>query len=221
VGSAVRIQSDAGSTADAKHSGQVIKLLSDLETKGRMARLIVAVKDPLGIKNARKPQTPLLISEVVRVEIQGHALENVTRIPRSALRDNQSVWVLNPKGNLEIRPANVVWRDDQTVLLKDTLDAEDQLIVSDLSGAVAGMALRVPQAEQKDGLGGVPKRESGPAGDAAFMARFDGDKDGKVSKEEFKGPAMMFKMFDKNGDGFVGQDEAPQGAPPGGMPPRG
>lgn len=59
-------------------------------------------------------------------------------------------------------------------------------------------------------------RPSAPAArtPARFTQRLDRDGDGKVSKPEFDGPPDRFGDFDKNGDGFITHDEAPQGPPP-------
>lgn len=53
----------------------------------------------------------------------------------------------------------------------------------------------------------------GPSG-ADFVRRLDRDGDGKVSRQEFDGPAQHFSQFDRNQDGYLSQDEAPQGPPP-------
>ena len=58
----------------------------------------------------------------------------------------------------------------------------------------------------------IPKKR--PFGKRNFIADFDQDKDGKVSKEEFQGPDDLFTRLDKNGDGFIDEAEAPQGPPP-------
>ncbi len=47
-----------------------------------------------------------------------------------------------------------------------------------------------------------------------FVQRLDKNKDGKVSRSEFRGPAQRFDRFDLNKDGFISQDEAPTGPPP-------
>lgn len=49
----------------------------------------------------------------------------------------------------------------------------------------------------------------GPRGPEHFMQKLDADKDGKVSKDEWraKGDAM-FSESDTNGDGFITRDEA-------------
>ena len=73
--------------------------------------------------------------------------------------------------------------------------------------------------------GGAKPRTTGPALAAGnqgppspgrrFVQRLDRDGDGKISPKEFDGPAEHFRDFDRNGDGFITEDEAPQGPPPG------
>jgi hypothetical protein len=60
------------------------------------------------------------------------------------------------------------------------------------------------------------QRPDGPA--ERFIRRLDKNGDGKVSKEEFDGPARHFEDFDANGDGYIDADEAPKGPPPGRRP---
>ena len=49
------------------------------------------------------------------------------------------------------------------------------------------------------------KKENG------FIEKFDRDKDGKVVKDEFSGPAHVFDRFDRNKDGVIDASEAPKG----------
>lgn len=48
---------------------------------------------------------------------------------------------------------------------------------------------------------------------SVFMKRADRNGDGKVSRAEFRGPAGHFDHLDKNGDGYLTEDEAPTGPP--------
>ncbi|MEJ1356182.1 MAG: DUF1566 domain-containing protein [Candidatus Sedimenticola sp. (ex Thyasira tokunagai)] len=60
-----------------------------------------------------------------------------------------------------------------------------------------------------------------PFGRPGFIERLDRDGDGKVSRPEFDGPKERFRFHDSNNDGYLTEDEAPQGPPPGGgRPPR-
>ncbi len=49
----------------------------------------------------------------------------------------------------------------------------------------------------------------------SFVERLDRDGDGRVSQDEFDGPAEHFSDFDQDGDGYLSEDEAPKGPPPG------
>ena len=126
-----------------QRQGRVIRLLSDLETEGRMARVLVTVKDPLRLTSGdREDGPPLLIGEYVRVEIQGQQLKGIYRIPRSALRDDSTIWTLTDDNTLKIIPVKTIWRDADSVLVRNGLIPGQRIIVSDLSVAVDGMTVR-------------------------------------------------------------------------------
>ena len=127
-------------------SGRVLRLLGDLEPQGRMARILVSVDDPLG-RGDREPVQPLLIGEYVRVEIQGETLADVYRIPRSALRDDNTIWLVNADGTLQVKPVVTAWSDDRHVLIRDRITPGDRLVVSDLAAPVAGMPVEAVLSE--------------------------------------------------------------------------
>jgi multidrug efflux pump subunit AcrA (membrane-fusion protein) len=143
-----------------RRSGHVIRLLGDLEPQGRMARILISIKDPLGTGGQAPDQAPLLIGEYVRVEIQGHRLPNVYRLPRTALRDNSTIWLVASDGTLQIKSVDTVWRDEQSVLIDDQIDPGDRLVISDLAAPVDGMPVEVA--------------DSGPSTDEAASKPEDG-----------------------------------------------
>ena len=60
--------------------------------------------------------------------------------------------------------------------------------------------------KSKQGHGGNSSKDHGKCGN--MMSRIDGDKDGKISKEEFlKYHEEKFKKKDLNNDGFIDEDE--------------
>jgi len=141
-------------------SGRVIRLMGDLATEGRMARILVEVADPLGLKTSNKDRAPLLIGEYVRVKILGRKLDGVFQIPRTALRDNSNVWIVKENKILEIRKVQPVWRDADVVLLKDDLKSGEHLIVSDLAAPVEGMTVRVDTSKSEIKNDGVVKEKA-------------------------------------------------------------
>ncbi len=129
--------------SNTRTTGHVIKLLSDLEKEGRMARVLVSVKDPLHQKSSKQGTLPLLIDSSVHVEIEGLKVDNILKIPRNALREGSRIWVTDENQTLMIREASIIWRDAKTVLLTDTVQDGELLILSDIPAPVEGMPLRL------------------------------------------------------------------------------
>lgn len=66
-------------------------------------------------------------------------------------------------------------------------------------------------AEGPEGHGGPggPGGQGGPRGPEHFIAKIDGDKDGKVSKAEWEAKGdMMFNESDADHDGYITREEA-------------
>ena len=169
-----QLAGETGSVAKIRYAGghavggKVIRLMGDLASEGRMARILIEVKDPLRHKADRQTAPPLLIGEYVRAEVEGRRLKDVFVVPRAALRNDSTVWIMNTDRTLSIRPVSPVWRDERTVVLQNDLHAGELLIVSDLPAPVEGMELQPKPARNQasttvdvaeDRISGGPERE--------------------------------------------------------------
>ena len=119
---------------DAERKGRVVRLLGDLEENGRLARVLVEVKDPL-------EGTPLLLGSYVRVEIEAGNIRGALEVPRFALREGDRLWISDAQNQLAVREPEVLWRNDDTVLTSDVIEDKESLIVSDLLSPLPGMEL--------------------------------------------------------------------------------
>lgn len=119
--------------------GKVVSLLGDLDPDGRMARVLVEVEDPLGLKSENAERAKLLLGAYVSVELLGQQLQDTFILPREALHHGDNVWLRRPDSTLEIRPVTVLWRNRETVVIGDGLYAGEELITSSLSFASDGM----------------------------------------------------------------------------------
>jgi len=148
-GSAVKIYNILAWGAERFRTGKVLCLIGELETQGRLARLLAVVEDPFCLKreNAGLPQ--LLMGSYVRAEIQGRTLDSVFPIKSSHLRENDTVWILDNEDRLEIRPVSVVFREPDRVYVATGLSEGEQLVVTDIAAPVAGMLLRVAEDEDE------------------------------------------------------------------------
>jgi hypothetical protein len=97
-----------------------------------------------------------------------------------------------------------------------------QNMVRCVRGGHVGKVESGPKIEKRQ----VPSRQNPPSGGAqvqfgvedgpsgGFMKKEDQNRDGKVTRAEFRGPTPDFDRLDKNGDGYITEDEAPSGPPP-------
>ncbi len=125
-----------GSSMEASATGHVIRLLTDLEPGGRLARILVAIDDPLKQKS---DDTPLLIGSYVRVVIEGRTIENAFALPRQALHEKSTVWIANGGNKLEVRDVEVAWKAEDLIYVTEGLKTDDRVIVSDLATPIPGM----------------------------------------------------------------------------------
>ncbi|MDG2170756.1 MAG: efflux RND transporter periplasmic adaptor subunit [Opitutales bacterium] len=156
-GALARVLLDVGDGQVEQWEGEVIRLLSDLDPLGRMARVIISVKDPLALYGKSSSTLPLLLGSYVEVEIDAGELENSITIPREALREGNKIWVVGPDKLLKVVEASVLWPEKDTLLISGDLERGEELIVSDLRVALPGMEVDPqPSTAYSELLTGTP-----------------------------------------------------------------
>ena len=136
-GSEVRIIQHVGQET-IERPGEVIRHLPDLDPGGAMARLLVSIENPLG----KRGDLPLLLGSFVDVAIGAQPIDNAIRLPRVALRNGRSVYVMNDHDLLEIRDVQIAWTEPDAVLITGGLSADDRVITSRIATPVPNMLLR-------------------------------------------------------------------------------
>lgn len=138
-GAEARVILDTGDGSMTEWKGRVIRLLSDLDPLGRMARVVISVEDPLALRGGSEQKLPLLLGSYVEVRIDAGELKNALRIPRESLREGNQIWVVGSDNLLKVLPAEVLWLEKETVLIANNLENDQQLVVSDLRVALPDM----------------------------------------------------------------------------------
>ena len=128
---------------DLTWSGKIMRAEGKLDERTRMVNVVVRVEQPY----ATKP--PLVAGLFVTVEIKGHTLEKASVIPRSALRENNMVWVVEDGGKLNFRKVEVARLGTNEAILHSGLMDGDQVVTSGLRAVTDGMQVRIaPQSEE-------------------------------------------------------------------------
>lgn len=136
-GTSVKVVQDVGGK-EVTREGAVLRLVPELDSLGKMARVMVRIDDPLGL---RSPDSlPILLGAQVRVTIDGTTQARVARVPRSAVHNGRWIYVWDD-AKLLTREVFIVDGDRDDVWISGVED-KTPLITSRIATPVDGMKLR-------------------------------------------------------------------------------
>jgi RND family efflux transporter MFP subunit len=147
-GAAVKVVMESSRGMEVVRTGYVESLLPGLDPKGRMARILIRIDDPLNLK-AIEGRGKLLLESFVKLEIEAGTINNVYTIPREAMADGDRILVLKKDNTLVICITNVKWRRKNELLLSADIREGERLIVSRIQTPVTGMKLRTASKRAK------------------------------------------------------------------------
>jgi RND family efflux transporter MFP subunit len=144
--------SEKGSTATVRlelggkmyqWQGHLVRSLGEVDRRSRMAQVVVRVEDPYKLlAEVNTQKLNLELGMFVEVVFQGETLTDLTEIPRAALREDSTVWIMDIDQKLKITPVEIIQQQKNTVLIGSGLDNGDLVIMTTLPGGTDGMKLR-------------------------------------------------------------------------------
>ncbi len=123
--------------------GEVSRIESELEALSRLARVVVTLlysDIPMQLRNKVIPGL------FVSVDIKSRQLLDVTAIPRTALRQNNALWVVKNERLSVIQP-DILFKSNQEIIV-NKLEAGTMIVISDLDIVTEGMQVRVADNNQ-------------------------------------------------------------------------
>ena len=124
--------------------GRIVRLLGDLDTAGRMARVLVEVADPLGLGSGAgrgDRRGLLLLDSYVDLMLEGATVRDLFEVPREWLHEGGNLRMYSD-GRLELRPVEVAWRFEDSVCIAGGLNEGEMVVTSRLATPIEGMKLR-------------------------------------------------------------------------------
>jgi len=141
TGSEVSIRNRTSWEPGEQRTGRIFRLVGALENQTRMASLLISVDDPLSYRPENSDKPRLMIGSFVESNIRANELENVVRLSRDYVRQNDTVWVME-EGRLQINDLNVLFRDANYAYIIEGLEHGDHVVTTTLSTVVEGSPLR-------------------------------------------------------------------------------
>ncbi|MGI9290866.1 MAG: efflux RND transporter periplasmic adaptor subunit [Gammaproteobacteria bacterium] len=113
-----------------------------VDDDNRVWYAVAYVDDPYGMES-EVPVTPLVVGLFVEAEIQGRTVNNVYRLPRSALRNGERVLIVDSESRLRQRSVDVLRTDYDSVYVDAGIEEGDQVCISPMETFVDGLLVEV------------------------------------------------------------------------------
>lgn len=133
----------AGKTREWK--GKIMRTDSTYDTQTRALFAIAEVFDPYG-KGASENGVPLPPGLFVDAQVAGKTFESVIILPRDGLRPEDEVYVVDDKGKVEVRKAEVLDTNAQNAFLLSGVEAGELVVLSPMEKSRVSMTLKVIDA---------------------------------------------------------------------------
>jgi RND family efflux transporter MFP subunit len=130
---------------DYERKGRIVRSTGEVDTMSRMTKIVIEVQDPYGLLHEGNARKALVSGSFVDVSIKGDRLRDVFLIPRTAIRDDDTVWLMDKDNLLRIQNVQIVRSERENVLVKDSLEDGARIVLTNIPGAADGMKLRIPQ----------------------------------------------------------------------------
>ncbi len=128
--------------------GTVVRTEGEIDPQTRMINLIAQVDAPYQTVGERPP---LAVGLFVEAAIQGPMVNDVFVLPRSAIQNNDQLYVVREDNTLEFREAQVLRVVEEDVYITGGLAAGDVVVLSTVNNAVPDMAVRPVQPASTGG----------------------------------------------------------------------
>ena len=122
--------------------GRLARVKAALDQTTRTLPVVVEVDDPAPGDSTTHAADSLKPGMFVTVRIQGRQVENIHRLPRHLVHDEDTVY-LATGDQLSVRPVTILRRFKESVLISQGLSDGDLVVTTPLSGAVTGMRIRL------------------------------------------------------------------------------
>ncbi len=121
--------------------GRIVRVEGEIDPVSRVVYAVAQVDDPYGRK-AGGEAMPLAIGLFVEVDIAGREIEGAVVLPRSAVRNHNTVLVVDDESRLRFREVDVLRLGGDEAIVVDGLDRGDKVCVSMLEAVTDGMKVR-------------------------------------------------------------------------------
>jgi RND family efflux transporter MFP subunit len=125
--------------------GKLVRIEASIDPNSNTVQTIIRVSQPstdneTGVDGFRS--IPLPIGLYVEADIQGRTVENIISLPRSVIRNNNQVLIVDAENKMYYREVEIFRLEEQQVLISSGILPGERICISPIQAVVDGMAVQ-------------------------------------------------------------------------------
>lgn len=120
---------------DFEWLGKIVRTDGEIDARSRMVHVIAQVDNSASVQ-------PMPVGLFVHAKIEGRLIDNAVVIPRSAVRDQNRVLIVNEDNRLSFRDVNILRFERESAVISAGLAEGERVCTSFLAVAVEGMPVK-------------------------------------------------------------------------------
>ncbi len=121
---------------------QIVRTEGVVDERNRVTYAVARIVDPYKLHKETDYDSPLPMGTFVAASIDGMTVENVIRVPRSALRGNNQLMFIEDDNRLRIRTVDVLRADAEYAYLRGGAMPGDRISLTAIESPINGMKVR-------------------------------------------------------------------------------
>ena len=128
----------------ASWSAVIVRTEGVVNELNRSQYVVARISNPYRLNQTQTASTPpLLVGTFVTAKLKGKTLDNVFKVPRSALLQGSKVAVVDDMQRLRINSVNVVFSDEGYYYVSEGLKEDAEVVVSAIGTPIEGSKLEI------------------------------------------------------------------------------
>ena len=122
---------------EQRWQGRIVRTEGAIDPDSRQLFAIAQIDNPY-----QSGASPLRIGQYVKADVTGRTLKDVIVIPRSALREDREVLLVDELNTLQKRSVNVIWKDADVAVIREGLKEGDVISLTSLGTVTNGSRVK-------------------------------------------------------------------------------
>ncbi|MCY4264833.1 MAG: efflux RND transporter periplasmic adaptor subunit [Gammaproteobacteria bacterium] len=128
-------------------NGKLVRIEASIDPNSNTVQTIIRVQQPEAVNDVPNSgittsSIPLPIGLFVHAEIKGRTIEDIISLPRSVIRNNNQVLVVDAENKMHFREIEIFRLEEQQVLITGGIQPGEKICVSPIQAVVDGMAVQ-------------------------------------------------------------------------------